>query len=128
MSKRGTQPSQSQLKEPRIKAELDRLNDLFSSSQGIDQNKLDFIQRQIEQLAWYNVSIADLQKKIDHWGTLITYDNGGGQSGVKTNPDLKTLIDYQKAATAIVKTLMPFVPVKSNRHKSELDQFRIVNL
>ena len=104
----------------RTKRELRRLNKIFS---GIDKNKRDFVKRQIEQLAWYSVSIEDLQKNIDEDGTVISYDNGGGQSGFRQNPDLKTLNDYQKASIAIVKTLLPLVPEKYEA-KCDLDSFR----
>ena len=69
-------------KDELIRAEEIRLMDLFTDA---DPNKLDFIREQVKQLAFFNVSIKELQEKINQWGTLIQYDNGGGQSGVKTN-------------------------------------------
>lgn len=94
----------------KIKAENLRLMKLFESS---NPNQLDFIRDQVQQLAWLNVSIAELHEKINQFGTLVTYDNGGGQSGIRTNPDVKTLTDYQKLANAITKNLLPIVPKQS---------------
>ncbi|MBR0266460.1 MAG: hypothetical protein IJQ71_03385 [Clostridia bacterium] len=88
---------------------MERLEEIFRE---VDENKRDFVQRQIQQLAWLNVSIADLQLKVDQWGTLVSYDNGGGQSGIKPNPDVKTLLDYQKSCNTIVRTLITLVPDK----------------
>ena len=122
---RTRKPSSEQMKEPRVQMELDRLMTLFNGEAGTDRNKLDFVQRQIEQLAWYNISIADLQKQIDQAGTLISYDNGGGQSGVRVNPDLKTLMEYQKATTAIVKTLIPIVPANYRSSTEDLAAFKM---
>lgn len=96
-------------KNRRVKKELRRLSDLFD---GIEENRKDFVQRQLEQLAWLNISIIELQGRIDRFGTLVQYDNGGGQAGVKANPDLKTLIDYQKLANTIVNTLNKVIPIK----------------
>lgn len=93
----------------RVQSELERLEEIFRE---VDENKRDFVQRQIQQLAWLNVSIADLQLKVDQWGTLVSYDNGGGQSGIKPNPDVKTLLDYQKSCNTIVRTLITLVPDK----------------
>lgn len=107
-------------KRQRIKKELDHLAEIFRE---VDENKHDFVRRHIEQLAWYNVSIADLQAKVDQFGTLVMYDNGGGQSGVKPNPDVKTLLDYQKCCNTIVRTLIPLVPGKSSQ--GSLDSFRL---
>ena len=107
-------------KAERVNTELRRLEDLFLE---VDENKRDFVQRQIEQLAWLNVSILDLQAKIDQFGTLVMYDNGGGQSGIRTNPDLKTLVDYQKLANTIVRTLNSVVPVKEITASTKLKEF-----
>ena len=101
--------------------ELKRLSDLF---EGIEENRKDFVQRQLEQLAWLNVSIIELQQRIDRFGTLVTYDNGGGQSGVKPNPDLKTMIEYQKLTNTIVRTLNSVIPIKETGGPgSKLGQF-----
>ena len=106
----------------RVKHEQTYLEGIFT---GIDSNKREFVQRHIEQLAWYYVSIADLQESIDQSGTLITYNNGGGQSGTKTNPDIKTLMDYQKACNTIVRTLLSLVPEGTVTRHRELDYFRL---
>ncbi len=108
----------------KIKKELRRLETLF---EGVEENRRDFIQRQLEQLAWLNISIIELQSKVDRFGTLVQYDNGGGQSGVRPNPDLKTLIDYQKQATAIVRTLNTIIPIKETARPqtNSLSQFRL---
>lgn len=100
----------------RIRKELNHLEEIFRD---VDPNKRDFVQRHIEQLAWFNISIADLQEKVDKWGTLVAYDNGGGQSGVKPNPDVKTLLDYQKCCNTIVRTLIPLVPNRMDGGKLE---------
>ena len=109
-------------KESRVKKELHHLEEIFRD---VDDKKRDFVQRQIEQLAWFNVSIVDLQERVDQFGTLVTYDNGGGQNGVRTNPDVKTLLDYQKACSTIVRTLLSIVPEGKITKKRDLDQFRL---
>ena len=113
---------QDPAKDKRVRKELKHLAEIFSD---IDENKRDFVQRQIEQLAWYYVSIADLQAKVDQYGTLVKYDNGGGQNGVRTNPDIKTLMDYQKACNTIVRTLISLVPDGVSSKHRELDSFRL---
>ncbi len=118
----GTDPNKAR----KIKKELRRLETLF---EGIEENRRDFIQRQLEQLAWLNISIIELQGKVDRFGTLVQYDNGGGQSGVSPNPDLKTLIAYQKQATTIVRTLNSIIPIKETGYpsNSKLMQFMLDN-
>ena len=113
---------QDPAKKRRFKKELKYLAEIFSD---IAENKRDFVQRQIEQLAWYYVSIADLQAKVDQYGTTVKYDNGGGQNGVRTNPDIKTLMDYQKACNTIVRTLISLVADGVTAKHRDLDSFRL---
>ena len=117
------QKNESAAKKKKVQKELDHLAVIFN---GIADNKRDFVQRHIEQLAWYYVSIADLQANVDKFGTKVTYDNGGGQSGLKTNPDIKTLLEYQKVYNTIIRTLISLVPegTTTSKHR-DLDQFRL---
>ncbi len=93
----------------RVTTENNRLLSLFA---GVDENKMDFVRAHISQLAWYNVQIRDLQKKIEAAGTKEHYQHGQGQSGNMVNPDLRAMIDLQKLTNAIVKILLPLVPEK----------------
>ena len=96
----------------KIKAETNRLMALFAKA---DPDKLDFIRDQVKQLAFLNVGIAELHEKLNQFGTLVSYDNGGGQSGIRTNPDVKTLTDYQKLANTIVRNLLPILPAHGTK-------------
>lgn len=116
MTRRG---NAEQRKETRVKSELLRLETLF---EGIDANRRDFVQRQIEELSWLVVSVSDLQKQIDEEGAVLEYQNGRNQMGYQQNPAIKILSDYVKHVTAITKVLMPLVPDKHER--DELDEFR----
>ncbi len=94
-------------KQDAIRHENERLMTLFKSA---EQNRLDFIRDQVRQLAWLNVSVSELQESIDRDGTMLGYNNGGGQTGVRVNPDVKTMTDYQKLINSIVRNLLPLVP------------------
>ena len=106
-------------KEPKPKSSLvtkerRRLLRLFA---GIDENKKDFVKEQVNNLAWYTVSVKMLQERIDEFGTMIKYDNGGGQSGYKENPDVKTMLGYQKNINDITRQLTDLVPAKRKDSK-----------
>ena len=100
----------------KIKKEKSKLLKIFKE---IDENKKKFISSQIDDLAWLIVSIKELQEEIDYTGTIVDYDNGGGQKGVKDNPNIKTLIAYQKNANAIYKMLIDLVPNATKKSKLE---------
>lgn len=93
----------------RVQAEEKRLNELFVNA---DPNKQDFIRNHVQQLAWLNISIVELQKDIDEAGAVIEYNNGGNQKGLQQNPSCKLLIEYQKLSNTIIRTLISLVPNK----------------
>lgn len=99
----------SMTKDERIQSEYNRLLTLFDK---VDPNKLNFVRAQVHELAYLNVSIVDLQADISSAGTMLQYSNGGGQEGYRQNPDLKTLVDFQKLTNSIVRVLLPLVPEK----------------
>lgn len=110
---------QKRRKQPKTKAyfvnkERRRLLKLF---EGIDENKKDFVKEQVTNLAWYTVSVKILQERIDEYGTMIKYDNGGGQSGYKENPDVKTMLGYQKNVNDITRQLTDLVPAKKKESR-----------
>lgn len=102
------------IKEKAIKKEKNKLKKIFKD---IDKNKLDFVQTLIDRLAWLNVSVRELEELVDEEGTMIEYNNGGGQSGMKDNPNVKTLINYTKNITTITKQLVDLVPPNTKKSK-----------
>lgn len=113
-------------KAARVQAELTRLQGLFA---GADENRRDFIKREIEKLAWLNISIMDLQTEIDERGPVLDYQNGKGQSGKQANPACRLLIEYQKLANTTFRALLPVLPDKQTgqdkfaafRHEFDLE-------
>ena len=106
-------------KAARVDAERARLLELFA---GADGNKMDFIKCHVQQLAWLNVSIVELQEKVDAVGAVVQYDNGGNQRGLQQNPACKLLVDYEKLSNTIFRALLPVLPDRP-RKKGKLEQF-----
>lgn len=100
-----------------IEKEKRRLMKIFKD---IDKNKKDFVKHQIENLAYDNILINQLKENINRCGTIVSYNNGGGQCGVRDNPDVKTMIALQKNVSAITKQLVELVP--PSQKKSKLDE------
>lgn len=108
-------------KSARVEEERARLMELFA---GADANKMDFIRSQVQQLAWLNISISDLQREADAAGAVVQYDNGGNQKGLQSNPACKLLIEYEKLSNTIFRALLPLVPEKVDED-DELLSFRL---
>ena len=96
-----------------------RLMVLFTAA---DPNKLDFISDAVQQLAWLNVSIQELQKDIDKNGPVIPYQNGETQKGLQQNPSCKLLTDFQKLSNTTFRALLPVLPDKT-RSIGKLEDF-----
>lgn len=109
-------------KDERVAAEEQRLMALFA---GADENKLDFIRNHVQQLAWVNVSILDLQAEVDSAGAVVPFQNGRNQSGLQQNPACKLLIDYQKLSNTSFRALLPVLPEKPK--SNALDELRQFN-
>lgn len=106
-------------KKKQVESEAARLHELFS---GNSESERTYIEKQVNQLAWYNVSIADLQRDIDRAGTMVEYVIGASLTGMRRNPDIDTLVQYQKLATGIAKNLAKFL--NSNEPvSSKLEEF-----
>ena len=104
-------------KEKLIKAEKERLIGIFED---IEQNKLDFVKTLIDRLAWLNVNIKEVEKKLDEEGAVVAYNNGGGQSGVRESPYSKVRMQYTKDITTITKQLIDLVPAQTKKSKLEM--------
>lgn len=101
-------------KKKKLSKEKKRLLNIFKD---IDENKKKFIDTQISNLAWYNISIKELQENIDAFGVEIEYNNGGNQYGIKESPSVKTLIAYQKHVNTITNQLVDLVPPSQKKSR-----------
>ena len=121
---RKTEPAAALIADPGkaalVEQERARLMGLFT---GADPNKLDFIRDAVQQLAWLNVSIQELQRDIDENGPVIPYQNGQTQKGLQANPSCKLLTDFQKLSNTTFRALLPVVP-EGRRGLSKLDEWR----
>lgn len=103
-------------KDRRVKNEIARIESLFT----VTETERTFIAEQIRQLAWYNVSIKDLQRDIDKAGSIVDYCNGSAQYGTRKNPDIDTLIQYQKQSIAISSALAKFLKCDDSQKGGKL--------
>lgn len=108
---RKTEPAAALIVDPGkaalVEQERARLMALFD---GADENRLDFIRDAVQQLAWLNVSIQELQTDIDEKGHVIPYQNGQTQKGLQANPSCKLLTDFQKLSNTTFRALLPVLP------------------
>ena len=126
MATRKTEPAAVLVSDPdkaaRVEQERARLMELFT---GADPNKLDFIRDAVQQLAWLNVSIQELQSDIDENGPIVPYQNGQTQKGLQRNPACQLLVDLQKLSNTTFRALLPVLPDEPK--STALDELRQFN-
>ena len=108
--------STTYIDEKAIRKEKNRLLKVFRE---IDKNKLEFVKKQIDNLAYLNLLAEQLRYSISVNGTTCGWDNGGGQKGVKDNPDVRNLISVQKNIVSITNQLIDLVPKQKSKSKLE---------
>ncbi|GHU54717.1 hypothetical protein FACS1894132_09780 [Clostridia bacterium] len=94
-------------KDERILAEEARLWKIFDV---IDNNIKNFLAGFIQNAAFIQITIQDLQAAINQEGYYETYQNGENQSGRKPNLHVQMHKDYSKAFEGNIALLIKYVP------------------
>lgn len=79
--------NESELRE-RAEDELNRIIDLLSEI-GISERRRKMMEPIIVNTAWMKAKLDDAREAIKHSNIVISYDNGGGQKGIRENPLFK---------------------------------------
>lgn len=86
----------------RIQTEQERLMTLFQSG---TQAEKDIAFHSIQNLAFMTVQLQDLQSDIMKNGAIEKYNNGGGQSGLKSSTALQAYNNLIKSYNTTLKIL-----------------------
>lgn len=78
---------ESDIKE-RAKREQERMNAILADAK-ISQRRMDALQPVIENTAWMKAKLDDARAAIKTAQIVVTYNNGGGQKGIRENPLFK---------------------------------------
>ncbi len=107
-------------KDTKIKKEIRRLRKIFDD---LDKNKLQTVQKLIENAAFMSVTLQELQEKINLDGCTCEYQNGENQHGIKKAPEVEIHIAMTKNYSAIIKQLVELVPPEKKAN-SRLEALR----
>ena len=69
----------------RAAKEMRRLNKIMKTG-GVSDARLSALRPVVENAAWMLVKLEDARQAIRNAQIVITYDNGGGQKGIRENP------------------------------------------
>lgn len=91
------------------KAEIRRLKNLLKRS-GIDKNKISILMPVIENTAWMKIKLDEARELIKDSSIAISYDNGGGQKGIRENPIFKGYESLWKSYMSGLNVILNSLP------------------
>lgn len=72
----------------RANRERNRIKKLLNDS-GVSERRIKLLEPVIINIAWMKVKLDDAMESIKTSQVVISYDNGGGQKGIRENPLFK---------------------------------------
>lgn len=89
--------------------EIKRIKDLLLEF-GIDSKKVKLLSPVIENTAWMKVKLDEAREVVQESSVVISYDNGGGQKGIRENPIFKGYEALWKSYMAGMNILINALP------------------
>ena len=89
--------------------EEQRLRSLLFSY-GISAKRIEMLGSVIENVAWMKAKLDDTREQIYDTSVAISYDNGGGQKGIRENPLFKGYSGLWKSYMSGMNTIMGLLP------------------
>lgn len=76
----------------------------------VNEKKMEMLEPVIENTAWMKAKLDDTREKIKGSSVAISYDNGGGQTGIRENPLFKGYQSLWKSYMAGMNMIMASLP------------------
>ena len=89
--------------------EIKRLKKLLLEF-GISERKIELLEPVIQNTAWMKVKLDETREIIKTSGVVITYDNGGGQKGIRENPLYKGYESLYKSYMSGMTKIIDCIP------------------
>lgn len=72
----------------KVRKEQKRINILLAEA-GISERRMKLLEPVILNTAWMKIKLDDAREAIKNSAVVVSYDNGGGQKGIRENPLFK---------------------------------------
>lgn len=96
-------------KELEFQQENDRIIKLLEM-QNVDSKKIKVLMPIIENTAWMKVKLDEARLAVKNSQVVISYDNGGGQKGIRENPLFKGYEALWKSYMAGMNVILNALP------------------
>lgn len=106
----------------RAEEEQNRIIDLLNEV-GISAKKMKLLEPIILNTAWMKAKLDDAREAIKNSNIVISYDNGGGQKGIRENPLFKGYESLWKSyLTGLDRIMSELPPEKSHEIVEEAEK------
>ena len=93
----------------RAEEEQNRITDLLSEV-GISDKRMKLLEPIILNTAWMKAKLDDAREAIKNSNIVISYDNGGGQNGIRENPLFKGYESLWRSYMAGMGKILDILP------------------
>lgn len=92
-----------------VQKEIDRLTDMLAEL-GVPEKKISIYEPIIENTALMKAKLDEAKELIKNSSIAISYDNGGGQKGIRENPIFKGYESLWKAYMSGMQKIIDLLP------------------
>lgn len=97
--------------EKQAKKEINRLKRILLDS-GISDNRIKLLMPVIENTAWMKIKLDEAREVVRESSVVISYDNGGGQKGLRENPIFKGYESLWKSYMSGMNVILNSLPAE----------------
>ena len=105
----------------RAEEEQNRIIELLNEV-GISAKKMKLLEPIVLNTAWMKVKLDDAREAIKNSNIVISYDNGGGQKGIRENPLFKGYESLWRSYMAGMAKLLESLPQEQIEQTAEIEK------
>jgi hypothetical protein len=105
----------------RAEKEQNRIIELLNEV-GISSKKMKLLEPIVINTAWMKVKLDDAREAIKNSNIVISYDNGGGQKGIRENPLFKGYESLWRSYMAGMAKLLESLPQEQIEQAAEIEK------
>lgn len=105
----------------RAEEEQNRIIELLNEV-GISSKKMKLLEPIVLNTAWMKVKLDDAREAIKNSNIVISYDNGGGQKGIRENPLFKGYESLWRSYMAGMAKLLESLPQEQIEQAAEIEK------
>ena len=105
----------------RAEEEQNRIIELLNGV-GISAKKMKLLEPIVLNTAWMKVKLDDAREAIKNSNIVISYDNGGGQKGIRENPLFKGYESLWRSYMAGMAKLLESLPQEQIEQAAEIEK------